>query len=128
MSKFNELMKELVSRNSNLYMGKTNSPLPTENVTCYMIPGSIGSLTDNKRQANMLITFDSVSDDYDNAYNNLLSIQEEILQNTDYYDSVGFEFNVEIIEEIDDISYIEVVEYLYRFIFSIEVFYFREVI
>lgn len=128
MSKFNELMGYLVARNSNLYKGKTNSPLPTENITCYMIPGVVGSLTNNKRQANMLITFDSISDDNENAYNNLLSIQEEILQNTDYYDSVGFEFRQDNIEEIEDISYIETVEYRYRYKFSIEVFYFRDVI
>lgn len=128
MSSFNNLMRELVSRNPKLYKGKTNSPLPDENVTAYMIPGIIGSLINGKRQANMLVTFDSISDNNDNAYNNLLKIQEEVLQNIEYYDSKGFEFRNDSIEEIDDISFIEATEFVYRYKFSIEVFYFRSVV
>ena len=128
MSDFDRLMIELVARNSKLYKGKINAPLPTENITCYMIPGIVGSLVNGKRQANMLITLDSISDDNDNAYNNILEIQEEILQNTDYYDSKGFEFRLDNIDGIEDISFIEANEYLYRYKVSIEVFYFREVV
>ena len=128
MSDFDRLMIELVARNTNLYKGEENATLPTENITCYYIPGIIGSLVNGKRQANMLITLDSISDDKERAYNNIMEIQEEILQNTDYYDSKGFEFRMDAIENIEDISFIEANQFLYRYKFSIEVFYFREVV
>ncbi len=121
-------MRVLIERNPKIYKGKINSPLPTENITCYMIPGNIGRLTESGRQARMLITLDSISDNLDNAYNDLLTIQEDILQNAEVYASRGFEFRLDNLNDIEDISYIEAVEYLYRYKFDIEVFYLRDVV
>lgn len=129
MSSFNDLAEKLAERNPKLYKGKINEPLPDENVTCYMIPGAVtSSIANGKRQGLMQVTFDSVSTNNENAYSNLLSIQEEILQNTDHYDSEGFEFSLEGIQDIEDISFIQANSYVYRYIFTIEVFYFRSVV
>lgn len=123
---FDRLMYELVFRNPKLYMGKTNDVLPKNNMTAYMIPGVIGPIVGNeKRQANMQVVFDSVGEDKDQAYNDLLQLQEEILQNTEYYDKRGFEFSLENLEGIQDLTYLEGAKNVYRYNFTIEVFYFR---
>ncbi|MGL5950510.1 MAG: hypothetical protein ACRCZH_03735, partial [Cetobacterium sp.] len=78
---------------------------------------------------NFTAMFNSYSTDREEAYNELLSLQESLIDtNREFFKSAGYETVITNITDIQDLTFIESSRNLYRFNFQINVNYERKVI
>lgn len=120
----------LRKKHPNVYQAKQNSEVIIPGITLQNIPGIISiSKYNGVRQANFTAMFNSYSTDREEAYNELLSLQESLIDtNREFFKSAGYETVITNITDIQDLTFIESSRNLYRFNFQINVNYERKVI
>lgn len=111
-------IKELVKEFSYLYRAR-ESNLPLESVRYYLTRGEVGPRFGEKRQQTYLLTLDSFSNTDKLAYSRLVKIREYIYSHRNIGSDKASVSNKRI-PEMQDLSYIEAKEHVFRYRLDIE--------